>query len=179
MNKSSSSTGSSGSPSTIGHGSSHPKPNNKSKSQLIVMTKWRWIFGFACLLIPAYLSYIGYLETRVNTPFDAKKVNISHLNFNVFACAWQMTNVLLSFKDGPTYATRVFGTFLGFISAWHIFWTENSRCRLTCIGFDVVFAIETWISWRRYSVSHFVHIDFSCTNFPYNRPFTLMTVVIP
>lgn len=38
------------------------------------MTKWRWMFGFGCLLIPAYFGYIGYLETRVNTPFDAKKV---------------------------------------------------------------------------------------------------------
>lgn len=39
------------------------------------MTKWHWLFGFGCLLIPAYFGYIGYLETRVNTPFDAKKVS--------------------------------------------------------------------------------------------------------
>lgn len=75
LNKSSSSTGSSGSPSSVGHGSSsHQKPVNKSKNQLIMMTKWRWIIGFCCLLIIAYFGYIGYLETRVNTPFDAKKV---------------------------------------------------------------------------------------------------------
>lgn len=39
------------------------------------MTKWHWIVGIVCLLFIAYFGYIGYLETRVNTPFDAKKVS--------------------------------------------------------------------------------------------------------
>lgn len=40
------------------------------------MTKWHWIVGIVCLLFIAYFGYIGYLETRVNTPFDAKKVSM-------------------------------------------------------------------------------------------------------
>lgn len=41
------------------------------------MTKWHWIVGVGCLLFIAYFGYIGYLETRVNTPFDAKKVSVN------------------------------------------------------------------------------------------------------
>lgn len=30
--------------------------------------------AFICLLIAGVIAYMGYLETRVNTPFDAQKV---------------------------------------------------------------------------------------------------------
>lgn len=60
----------------VGHGNNiHTKPQmNKPKTGFIRMTKLRWIAGFCCLLIPAYFGYLGYLETRVNTPFDTRKV---------------------------------------------------------------------------------------------------------
>lgn len=35
---------------------------------------WKKLFGFCCLLIAVYFGYIGYLETRVNTPFDDTKM---------------------------------------------------------------------------------------------------------
>lgn len=38
------------------------------------MSKMAWILGFALLLITAYFAYHGYLETRVITRFDAKRV---------------------------------------------------------------------------------------------------------
>lgn len=77
LNKSSSSTGSSGSPSSIGHTSSHLKSANKpqNRGHYDVWTKLRWFGGFCLLLVPAYFGYIGYLETRVNTPFDTRKVS--------------------------------------------------------------------------------------------------------
>lgn len=39
------------------------------------MTRWRMLFGCCCLVIASYFGYIGYLETRVNTPFDDVKVS--------------------------------------------------------------------------------------------------------
>lgn len=35
---------------------------------------WKKLFGFCCLIIAVYFGYIGYLETRVNTPFDDTKM---------------------------------------------------------------------------------------------------------
>lgn len=50
------------------------------------MTQWRTIFGCCCLLIASYFGYIGYLETRVNTPFDDNKVKkgIMTLGYNAY-----------------------------------------------------------------------------------------------
>lgn len=47
---------------------------------------WKHIFGFTCFAIAACVGYLGYLETRVNTPFDDKKVGFFFLlNFCGFA----------------------------------------------------------------------------------------------
>lgn len=35
---------------------------------------WKHVFGFICLSVAITIGYMGYLETRVNTPFDDKKV---------------------------------------------------------------------------------------------------------
>lgn len=37
---------------------------------------WKTALGTLCLLVAAYFGYVGYLETRVNTPFDEHKVII-------------------------------------------------------------------------------------------------------
>lgn len=46
------------------------------------MNKWHFLFGCCCLVIASYFGYVGYLETRVNTPFDDHKVNWAHINQN-------------------------------------------------------------------------------------------------
>uniref|UniRef100_A0A0K8TMY1 Mannosyl-oligosaccharide glucosidase n=1 Tax=Tabanus bromius TaxID=304241 RepID=A0A0K8TMY1_TABBR len=46
----------------------------KIGNRFIAMTQWRVIFGCSALLIASYFGYIGYLETRVNTPFDNQKM---------------------------------------------------------------------------------------------------------
>lgn len=38
------------------------------------LTQWRILFGCCCLAIASYFGYLGYLETRVNTPFDDQKM---------------------------------------------------------------------------------------------------------
>lgn len=38
------------------------------------MSKWRLAFGSLCLATACYFGYQGYLETRVNTPFDEQKM---------------------------------------------------------------------------------------------------------
>lgn len=51
------------------------KSMNQLKSQFFVMTPTHMFLGCCCLLIASYFCYIGYLETRVNTPFDDNKVS--------------------------------------------------------------------------------------------------------
>lgn len=41
------------------------------------MTQYRLLFGCCCLAIASYFGYVGYLETRVNTPFDDQKVSVT------------------------------------------------------------------------------------------------------
>lgn len=49
-------------------------PTSSSPLRHIYMTQWRILFGCCCLAIASYFGYLGYLETRVNTPFDDQKV---------------------------------------------------------------------------------------------------------
>ncbi|XP_055695193.1 mannosyl-oligosaccharide glucosidase [Lutzomyia longipalpis] len=49
-----------------------PKPNQAKKR--VLLSRWRIIFGCCCLGIACYFGYLGYLETRVNTPFDDHKI---------------------------------------------------------------------------------------------------------
>lgn len=39
-----------------------------------LLSVWKTAVGFVCFLIAVYVSTLGYLETRVNTPFDDDKV---------------------------------------------------------------------------------------------------------
>ncbi|KAL0803320.1 hypothetical protein ABMA28_017199 [Loxostege sticticalis] len=39
-----------------------------------VLSVWKTLVGFICFLIAVYVGTLGYLETRVNTPFDDVKV---------------------------------------------------------------------------------------------------------
>lgn len=43
-------------------------------NRYFVMTKWHVLVGCICLAVASYCGYVGYLETRVNTPFDDHKV---------------------------------------------------------------------------------------------------------
>lgn len=45
-----------------------------SPNRFLVMNRWHFLIGCTCLTIASYFGYVGYLETRVNTPFDDHKV---------------------------------------------------------------------------------------------------------
>lgn len=47
---------------------------NKEKTKTSITSYWKHLFGFTCFAVAACVGYMGYLETRVNTPFDDKKV---------------------------------------------------------------------------------------------------------
>jgi hypothetical protein len=47
---------------------------------------WKQGMAFICLLIAGVIAYMGYLETRVNTPFDAQKVCTVRRNFIKWFC---------------------------------------------------------------------------------------------
>lgn len=49
-----------------------------------LLSVWKTAVGFACFLIAVYVSTLGYLETRVNTPFDDEKV--SKINILLHVC---------------------------------------------------------------------------------------------
>lgn len=49
------------------------KPKMKTNNNSIV-SYWKHLIGFIFFAVAAGISYMGYLETRVNTPFDDKKV---------------------------------------------------------------------------------------------------------
>ncbi|KAG6455861.1 hypothetical protein O3G_MSEX009421 [Manduca sexta] len=52
-------------------GSSDSSVGNKSFK---LLSLWKTMLGFVCLGIAVYVGTLGYLETRVNTPFDDEKV---------------------------------------------------------------------------------------------------------
>ncbi|XP_030378998.1 mannosyl-oligosaccharide glucosidase GCS1 [Scaptodrosophila lebanonensis] len=43
-------------------------------SSKLMLDKWKTLIGCVCLAIASYFGYLGYLETRVNTPFDNQKM---------------------------------------------------------------------------------------------------------
>lgn len=49
-------------------------PANKLSKSTSFLSYWKQIIGCVVLGIAVSLGYMGYLETRVNTPFDDKKV---------------------------------------------------------------------------------------------------------
>ncbi|EDW36679.1 GL22561 [Drosophila persimilis] len=46
-------------------------------SSKVMMDKWKTLIGCICLGIASYFGYVGYLETRVNTPFDNQKMVVN------------------------------------------------------------------------------------------------------
>lgn len=59
--------------SSSSNGSNPPKP---SKATGGILSYWKHFIGFTCFAIAVGVGYMGYLETRVNTPYDEKKVKI-------------------------------------------------------------------------------------------------------
>lgn len=45
------------------------------KSSFRYLSGWKTALGVLCFSIAVYISILGYLETRVNTPFDDEKVS--------------------------------------------------------------------------------------------------------
>lgn len=89
------------------------KSMNQLKSQFLVMTPTHMFLGCCCLLIASYFCYIGYLETRVNTPFDDNKVSSGF--------CFTMRRIIFSISvqcstDGATHWTWWSRTFLGHLS---------------------------------------------------------------
>lgn len=56
------------------------KPKNSKKTSFeepkkkFVLNKWKTLMGCVCMSVAVYFGYQGYLETRVNTPFDNVKM---------------------------------------------------------------------------------------------------------
>ncbi|KAL5275817.1 MOGS family protein [Megaselia abdita] len=54
---------------------SHKKKSVPSKNPCsVLIDNWKTIIGFICLCVASVFGYLGYLETRVNTPFDSQKM---------------------------------------------------------------------------------------------------------
>lgn len=54
----------------------------KSKNGLL--SYWKIMIGCTCLAVAIGVGYMGYLETRVNTPYDDRKVSIKRSYFSLF-----------------------------------------------------------------------------------------------
>ncbi|XP_061397950.1 mannosyl-oligosaccharide glucosidase [Musca vetustissima] len=53
----------------------HPKKATfEEPTSKFVLNKWKTLAGSICMAVAAYFCYQGYLETRVNTPFDNQKM---------------------------------------------------------------------------------------------------------
>ncbi|KAM8718824.1 hypothetical protein ACLKA7_001521 [Drosophila subpalustris] len=58
----------------------HKRSTSKSRtfsfnlSSKLILDKWKTLIGCVCLAIASYFGYLGYLETRVNTPYDNQKM---------------------------------------------------------------------------------------------------------
>lgn len=59
---------------------SNANHHNKKKSTSFsvgsnfMLNKWKTLIGCVCLSVASYFGYLGYLETRVNTPYDHSKM---------------------------------------------------------------------------------------------------------
>ncbi|KAI8426913.1 hypothetical protein MSG28_014583 [Choristoneura fumiferana] len=62
------------------HGSTATSSSSASSDEVIgnrtlkVLSGWKTVIGFVCLTVAVYVGTLGYLETRVNTPFDDEKI---------------------------------------------------------------------------------------------------------
>lgn len=50
------------------------KPATRFVNNIVFLNQWRTVFGCICLAVASYFGYLGYLETRINTPFDNQKM---------------------------------------------------------------------------------------------------------
>lgn len=63
------------------HGSTATSSSSTSSDEVIgsrtlkVLSGWKTVIGFVCLTVAVYVGTLGYLETRVNTPFDDEKAS--------------------------------------------------------------------------------------------------------
>lgn len=57
-----------------GGSSSSNESSSKTKTSKGILSYWKPVVGCICLLVAITVGYVGYLETRVNTPYDDKKV---------------------------------------------------------------------------------------------------------
>ncbi|XP_017783438.1 PREDICTED: mannosyl-oligosaccharide glucosidase [Nicrophorus vespilloides] len=62
-----------GTNSSSSNGSTSVKPVKDKKT---ILSYWKQYIGFLCFIFAAAVGYMGYLETRVNTPYDDKKIVI-------------------------------------------------------------------------------------------------------
>lgn len=102
-----------------------------------VLSYWKSILGFTCFIVAAYIGYLGYLETRVNTPFDENKVNSLYHFLPMFY--FNRIN-LLNLSGCTIIGSRYSGKVLGIVSPWTLFRNENERPSFYSNGFNVVFA---------------------------------------
>lgn len=49
-------------------------PAKQVKTKTGILSYWKIIIGCTCLVVAISVGYMGYLETRVNTPYDDRKV---------------------------------------------------------------------------------------------------------
>lgn len=68
--------------SSSSNGSTPPK--TKEKTSFLIY--WKPFVGFVCFAVAVIIGYMGYLETRVNTPYDDKKVGPCNNIIVVFIC---------------------------------------------------------------------------------------------
>lgn len=64
----------SGSSSASGGKNSKPIKRTTFNISRFILDKWKTLIGCLCLAIASYFGYLGYLETRVNTPYDNQKM---------------------------------------------------------------------------------------------------------
>ncbi|XP_022919576.2 mannosyl-oligosaccharide glucosidase [Onthophagus taurus] len=60
--------------STNSSSSNGSNSSKQSKQKNNLLSYWKMIMGCTCLMVAVCVGYLGYLETRVNTPYDDKKM---------------------------------------------------------------------------------------------------------
>lgn len=62
-----------------------------------LVSKWKTMLGFIFLGIAVYVGILGYLETRVNTPFDDEKVSTRSGMFFIFSSDFSFIHCILHY----------------------------------------------------------------------------------
>lgn len=69
---------------TASSSSASSEASTKSNKAFHILSRWKTGVGVICLLVAVYVSMLGYLETRVNTPFDDEKVRKNSVRNSCF-----------------------------------------------------------------------------------------------